>query len=340
MIRIVRAAERYTSDFDWLQARWLLSFGEYYDPANERLGVLRVFNDDVIQPGTGFTIHPHREMEIITVPLQGEVTHEDSMGNVALIRAGDVQRMTAGTGLTHSEMNRARQPVHLYQIWIFPSAPGLPPSYDQRSFAPADWLNRLHPVADGRGRPGVVTLNADATIWRARIERGRAVRHATAPDRAVMIYVASGQVRVGGEPLADGDQFRAEGEVEVAISADSNAELILIDVALALPGACRPARQYGIAMVHRMPDLGKITSLVCLGAIADGYLDEIGEFRPGESWSECAARVAGRTPELAAWLRDADARWDILEKATLSGSDSTTSRASPPARPPQVAPPA
>ena len=313
MVRVVRARDRYTSDFDWLQARWLFSFGEYFVPTNERLGALRVFNDDVIQPGTGFTVHPHREMEIITVPLQGEVTHEDSMGNVAVIREGDVQRMTAGTGLTHSEMNRAREPVHLYQIWILPRAPGLAPSYDQRRFDPADSRNRLLAVASGSGQPGVVTLNADATIWRARLDAGHSVRHATATDRAVMVYVTGGSLRVNAEVLDAGDQFRAEGEAGFAIAALTDAELILIDVALAVASARQVPRQQGIAMVHRMPDLKKIVSLVCLGAIADGYLDEIGEFRPGESWSECAARVERGAPVLAAWLREADARWDALE---------------------------
>jgi quercetin 2,3-dioxygenase len=313
MIRVVRSQDRYTSDFDWLQARWLFSFGEYYVPTNERLGALRVFNDDVIQPGTGFTIHPHREMEIITVPLQGEVTHEDSMGNIAVIRAGDVQRMTAGTGLTHSEMNRAREPVHLYQIWIYPRAHGLLPSYDQRRFNPPYWRNQLLIVASGAGGPGAVTLNADATILRARIEKGHCVRHATASGRAVMIYVAGGSVRANTERLADGDQFRAEGETEFVITAETDADLILIDAALTVPSAYRASHQQGIAMMGRMPDLEKIDNLVCLGAIADGYLDEMGEFRPGESWSECATRVGSRSPDLAVWLRQADTRWDALE---------------------------
>ena len=326
MIRIVRAKDRYSSDFDWLQARWLFSFGEYYVPTNGRLGTLRVFNDDVIQPGTGFTIHPHREMEIITVPLQGEVTHEDSMGNVAVIRAGDVQRMTAGTGLTHSEMNRARDPVHLYQIWIYPRASGLPPSYDQRRFDPADWRNRLLAVASGSGRPGTATLNADATIWRARLDRGRSVRHATASDRAVMVYVSEGSVRVNAESLAGGDQLRAEGEAEFTIASVTDADLILVDVALAVPAAYRASRQQGIAMVGRMPNLEKTDSLVCLGALADGYLDEIGEFRPGESWSECATRIGKRLPDLVMWLRQADARWDALEAALQARPASDTGR--------------
>jgi len=192
--------------------------------------------------------------------------------------------------------------------------PGLSPSYDQRRFDPADWRNRLLIVASGAGQPGAVTLNADATIWRAQIQRGHSVCHATVSGRAVMIYVAGGRVRVNDESLADGDQLRAEGETEFDITADADADLILIDAGLAVP-ACRASHQQGIAMVGRMPNLEKIDNLVCLGAIADGYLDEIGEFRPGESWSECATRVGNRLPDLAMWLRQADARWDALEAA-------------------------
>ena len=140
MIRVIRARDRHFNDFDWLQTFWLFSFADYYDTANLQFGALRVLNDDVVQPGMGFPTHPHREMEIITVPLVGEMTHADSMGNRAVIRAGDVQRMSAGTGLTHSEFNLARKPVHFYQIWIFPDRAELKPTYDQRSFFHPDWL--------------------------------------------------------------------------------------------------------------------------------------------------------------------------------------------------------
>ncbi|OQW95695.1 MAG: hypothetical protein BWK77_07025 [Verrucomicrobia bacterium A1] len=118
MTQVIRAAQRHFSDFGWLKTFWLFSFSDYYDPENVQFGTLRVFNDDVVAPGTGFPAHPHQEMEIITVVLEGEMTHEDSMGNQAVIRAGDVQRMSAGTGLTHSEFNLADKPVHFYQVWV------------------------------------------------------------------------------------------------------------------------------------------------------------------------------------------------------------------------------
>ena len=158
MIQVIRADERHFTDFDWLKTYWLFSFSEYYDPTNIQFGALRVFNDDVVAPHTGFGTHPHEEMEIITIVLDGEVTHEDSLGTKAVMRAGDVQRMSAGTGIHHSEFNLGEVPAHFYQIWIYPDTSGLPPSYDQKSFAGTVWTNRLVPVASGQGVPDVVTF--------------------------------------------------------------------------------------------------------------------------------------------------------------------------------------
>ena len=170
MIDIINAAERHFSDFGWLKTYWLFSFSNYYDPQNIQFGALRVFNDDVVEPGTGFPTHPHEEMEIITIVLEGEMTHQDSMGNKAVIKAGDVQRMSAGTGLTHSEFNLADKPVHFYQIWIFPDKAGLNPTYDQNSYEASDWKNRLLPVASGQDIQGAVTFHTDATIYRCALE--------------------------------------------------------------------------------------------------------------------------------------------------------------------------
>src|SRR5210317_1860784 len=147
MIEIIKADERHFSDFGWLKTYWLFSFSNYFDPHNIQFGALRVFNDDVVEPGTGFPTHPHEEMEIVTVVLDGEITHEDSMGNKSVIRKGDVQRMSAGTGLTHSEFNLADKPVHFYQIWILPDQRGLSPSYDQKRFDTGLVKNRVYPVA-------------------------------------------------------------------------------------------------------------------------------------------------------------------------------------------------
>ncbi len=173
MINIIRADDRHFSDFGWLKTYWLFSFSNYYDPNNIQFGAIRVFNDDVVEPGTGFPTHPHQEMEIITIVLKGEMTHQDSMGNKTVITAGDVQRMSAGTGLTHSEFNLATEPVHFYQIWIYPDQKGLQPSYDQKRFSPNDWNNRLLPVASGLNVPGTVTFHTNATIYRCHLEAGR-----------------------------------------------------------------------------------------------------------------------------------------------------------------------
>lgn len=129
MIKIIPKGKRHFSDFGWLKTYWLFSFSDYFDPDNTRFGALRVFNDDIVAPGTGFPTHPHREMEIITIVLEGEITHKDSMGNKMVIRAGDVQRMSAGTGIIHSEFNLGDEPVHFYQIWIYPDEAELQPGY-------------------------------------------------------------------------------------------------------------------------------------------------------------------------------------------------------------------
>jgi redox-sensitive bicupin YhaK (pirin superfamily) len=147
MIQVIRASERHFTDYNWLQTYWLFSFADYYDPDNIQFGALRVVNDDVVQPHKGFGTHPHEEMEIITIVLEGEVTHADSLGTKAVIRAGDVQRMSAGTGIRHSEFNLGDVPAHFYQIWLYPDTRGVEPGYGQQSFAAADRTNRLLPVA-------------------------------------------------------------------------------------------------------------------------------------------------------------------------------------------------
>lgn len=173
MIDIIKADQRHFSDFGWLQTYWLFSFSDYYDPHNIQFGALRVFNDDVVAPETGFPTHPHEEMEIVTLVLEGEMTHQDSMGNKTVIKAGDVQRMSAGTGLTHSEFNLTDKPVHFHQIWIYPDTKGLAPSYDQESFDAEAWANRLLAVASGQGIDGAVTFHTDATIYRCSMDKGR-----------------------------------------------------------------------------------------------------------------------------------------------------------------------
>ena len=230
MARIIRAQDRHFMDRGWLQTYWLFSFSGYYEPDNIQFGALRVFNDDVVQPQTGFPTHPHQEMEIVTIVLSGQMTHKDSMGNVAVIEAGDVQRMSAGTGLTHSEYNLARDPVHFYQIWIYPDESGLSPTYDQRTYDPAVWKNRLTPVASGQGLPEVVTFHTNATIYRAELDAGVEVSHEADGSRRLFVYLTDGHLTVDGARLAAGDQARIDPTGPTTLRASAPSDLILIDV--------------------------------------------------------------------------------------------------------------
>jgi hypothetical protein len=229
-IDIIRAQDRHFNDFGWLKTYWLFSFANYYDPHNIQFGALRVFNDDVVAPGTGFPTHPHEEMEIITIVLEGEMTHEDSMGNQAVIKAGDVQRMSAGTGLTHSEFNLAKQPVHFYQVWILPDLPGLEPTYDQRNFTPDQWQNRLLPIASGQGMENVVSFHTDATIYRGQLDAGNTLNFNNTADRRAFVYLTAGELRVDGLALYKADQARVDTEKPLCLTADADTEFILIDV--------------------------------------------------------------------------------------------------------------
>lgn len=230
MIDIVKADQRHFSDFGWLQTYWLFSFSNYYDPHNIQFGALRVFNDDVVQPGKGFPTHPHEEMEIITIVLEGEMTHEDSMGNKTVIKTGDVQRMSAGTGLTHSEFNLNNTPVRFYQIWIFPDVKGLAPTYDQKSFDDREWSNRLLPVASGEGIKGTVSFYTDATIYRCALEKNVDLAHDTRAGRRIFVYLTKGQISINGHSMTSKDQARIDTEEPINFSAQKDSELILIDV--------------------------------------------------------------------------------------------------------------
>ena len=229
MMKIIKSGERHYSDIGWLKTFWLFSFDDYFDPDNVRFGAVRVFNDDIVAPQSGFPEHPHREMEIITVVLEGAITHEDSMGNRTVVGAGDVQRMSAGTGVTHSEFNLADQPVHLYQIWMVPGTPRLPPSYAQQHFEPGQWRNRLLPVASGQGLPDAVTFHTDATIYRAALDAGRNIDFDAMPGRAVFIYPGHGRLSVNGEELAQNDQLRILPGGTLHLSAVEDTGFILID---------------------------------------------------------------------------------------------------------------
>lgn len=230
MIKIVHANQRHFSDFQWLKTYWLFSFADYFDPDNIQFGALRVFNDDVVAPGTGFPMHPHREMEIVTIVLDGAVTHTDSMGNKTVIKAGDVQRMSAGTGLSHSEFNLEDEPAHFFQIWVFPDETGLSPSYDQAGFSAASWKNRLLPVASGQGLDDVVTFHTDATIYRAAFDHNHTLTFKTADSRRLFLYLIGGALDVNGKHLRHNDQARVDLEETVTLTAVGDTAFILVDV--------------------------------------------------------------------------------------------------------------
>jgi redox-sensitive bicupin YhaK (pirin superfamily) len=236
---LIRAAERHATDHGWLQSRFLFSFADYYDEDNLSFGAVRVFNDDRIAPGTGFGAHPHRDMEIVTVVLDGVVTHRDSMGNAGEIPAGDVQRMSAGRGITHSEHNRSAQPLHLYQIWFLPRHLGATPSYAQRSFRDQARRNRLLPVVSGHPLPGALSMDADATLSIVDLEPGQDLRpllQAAQPGfpghalGGTLIYVSAGAARWGDTDLAPGDQLRLPQRSDQPITTASAATLIIIEV--------------------------------------------------------------------------------------------------------------
>ncbi|MBI1750853.1 MAG: pirin family protein [Acidobacteria bacterium] len=231
MFQVIRSAERHFADFGWLQTRWHFSFDEYYDPENVRWGALRVFNDDVIQPGQGFSPHPHRDMEIVTYVLEGALEHQDSLGNRGVIHAGEVQVMSAGTGINHSEFNHSREsPLHLLQLWVMPRTRGLKPRWEQRQFTEADRSGKLLPVVSSGDLPGTMSIDQDAAIYLSSLKAGQEEIHRGRPERKAYLFVISGGVTVNVEPLAAGDQARIADEPELRLRASEDAELILLDL--------------------------------------------------------------------------------------------------------------
>ncbi|MDY0131617.1 MAG: pirin family protein [Desulforegulaceae bacterium] len=230
MIKIIKADNRHFSNFGWLKTYWLFSFSNYYDPNNVRFGALRVFNDDIVEPGKGFPTHPHEEMEIITIVLDGEMTHEDSMGNKTVIKSGDVQRMSAGTGITHSEFNLAKKPVHFYQIWILPDKSELKPTYDQKNFESSKWKNKLLPLASGQNIEETVSFHTDSTIYRCSLDLDKEVKHENTAGRKIFVYLTKGQISINDEILNAKDQARIELEESLTIKAWQPSDFILINL--------------------------------------------------------------------------------------------------------------
>jgi len=232
MITIRKAAERGHFDHGWLNTHHTFSFADYYDPDWNEFRALRVINDDRVQPGQGFGMHPHRDMEILTVILEGSLEHKDSMGNTSQIRAGEIQRMTAGTGVLHSEYNPSgKEPVHLYQIWIHPEKKGLKPGYEQKLFPESDRQGRLRLVASRDGREGSLTIHQDANVRVTLLAKGEKVMHENPAARHAWVQVARGAVTLNDRKLAEGDGAAVSGKESLEIAALEPAELILFDLA-------------------------------------------------------------------------------------------------------------
>jgi hypothetical protein len=231
MLTIRRAEERGHSKNDWLDSHHSLSFGEYNDPQHTGVSILRVINDDRVAAGAGFATHPHKNMEIISYVLQGELEHRDSMGNGSVIRPGDVQRMSAGTGITHSEFNPASDAeTHFLQIWLLPSEQYAKPGYEQKHFSAEQRRGSLKLLVSTDGRDGSVRVNSDALIYGALLEVGQCVRHRIESNRVVYLHVAKGGVRSDAGVLHGGDGVTVSAESQVEICAVEQAELLLFDL--------------------------------------------------------------------------------------------------------------
>jgi hypothetical protein len=230
MITIRKAADRGHTKIDWLDSRHSFSFGDYYDPQHMAFGPLRVINDDRVAPGFG--AHPHRDMEIITYIVSGAVEHKDSLGTGSVIRPGDVQRMTAGSGIRHSEFNPSKtDPVHFLQIWIEPNQKNLTPSYEQRTLSETERLGGLRLIASQDGRDESVTIHQDADVYASLLESGQAVRHSIQGGRIVWLQLIRGSITLNGQQLQAGDGAAIEQEQRLEITAQDESELLLFDLA-------------------------------------------------------------------------------------------------------------
>ena len=232
MIRLRKAKDRGHADHGWLDTWHTFSFADYYDPEQMGFRALRVINDDVVAPGRGFGTHPHRDMEIVTYVLEGALAHKDSMGNASTIVPGEVQRMSAGTGVLHSEFNHSRtDPVHLLQIWLLPARNGLAPSYEQTFFPDEEKRGRLRLVASPDAADGSVRIHQDARLYATLLAPGEEVTHALAPGRHAWVHVARGKASLNGQPLEAGDGAAVSAEERLALRGDGHAEVLLFDLA-------------------------------------------------------------------------------------------------------------
>jgi len=231
MLTVRKAEERGHANHGWLDSYHTFSFADYYDPQEMGYGPLRVINDDSVQPGQGFGTHGHRDMEIITYVMEGALEHKDSMGNGSIIRPGSVQRMSAGTGVRHSEFNPSREVgVHFLQIWIEPKFTGVRPGYEEKQFGAAQKKGQLRLIASPDGREGSVTIHQDACVYASMLDDKDTVSHRLAPGRRGYVHVARGAVAVNGVELKGGDGAKIAGESELKFSGARQAELLLFDL--------------------------------------------------------------------------------------------------------------
>lgn len=231
MIHLRHASERGHANHGWLDSYHTFSFADYYDPRYMGFRSLRVINEDRVAPGAGFPTHPHRDMEIISYVLEGGLEHKDSMGTGSVIRPGDVQRMSAGTGVTHSEFNASRSdPVHFLQIWLLPEERGIKPSYEQKTFSDEDKRGKLRLIGSRDGRDGSVTVHQDVNLYATRLDAGESVEHELRPGRHAWVHVARGKAVVNGNELEAGSAAALSNEPKVSIEGVENAEVLLFDL--------------------------------------------------------------------------------------------------------------
>jgi hypothetical protein len=231
MLTLRPAGERGHADHGWLDSHHTFSFADYYDPAHMGFRTLRVINDDRVAPAQGFGTHPHRDMEIVSYVLEGSLEHRDSMGTGSVIVPGDVQRMSAGTGVRHSEFNASKSdPVHFLQIWLMPGKNGIAPSYEQKRFTAADKRGRLRVVASPDGRDGSVTLHTDAVLYAGLFDKGESAAVAIPSGRHAWVHVARGKARINGRELAEGDGAALSQEPALSVEGVEGAEVLVFDL--------------------------------------------------------------------------------------------------------------
>jgi quercetin 2,3-dioxygenase len=231
MITIRKSDDRGRANHGWLDTHFTFSFADYFDPDHVQFRTLRVMNDDRVAGGGGFPMHPHRDMEIVTYVLEGALEHRDSMGNGSVIKPGDIQYMSAGTGVTHSEANASKtDPVHLYQIWMTPDKKGHKPAYDQKNFTEAEKRGKLRLLASPDGREGSVKIRQDNELYATVLAPGESVQHALKPDRHAYVQAARGSAKLNGKVLDTGDGAAISAEKTIELTGVGDAEVLLFDL--------------------------------------------------------------------------------------------------------------